>query len=204
MRAIKLTVVLLAIILMVGCRKSIERTMLPEHVTLMSGDIVLRCGSGITSRAVQMADGGGSYSHVGIVIDSAGILMIVHAVPDEHDSKDDIDRVKMDSPEKFFSSVRTSNGRVMRFTDSTMARKAADAAYAIYRRGTLFDHDYDASDTTMMYCCELVEHAYNKVAGISVTDSIRHDVNLPAFNLKQVMLPSDFIRSSRLKTIATF
>ena len=98
--------------LITGCREKHEYT-LYKGQKLKVGDIVLRCGSGMTSRAVQIADGGGCYSHVGIVVDSAGTLMIVHAVPHEHEDPKDEETVKMETPEAFFSSMRTSNGRIM-------------------------------------------------------------------------------------------
>lgn len=152
----KILIVIMLAVVLVGCRQHEEHTMLPDDVCLKAGDIVLRCGSGITSRAVQYADGGGCYSHVGMVVDSSGVMMIVHAVPDEHDGSNDVDRVKMDAADVFFSSMRTSNGRVMRYADSIAARRAAAEAYRIYRKRLLFDHDYNISDTTAMYCSELV------------------------------------------------
>lgn len=193
----------LTVFALVNCGGKGEYTLFPEDVQLKSGDIVLRCGSGITSRAVLYADGGGSYSHVGIVVDSAGVKMIVHAVPDEHDSKDDIDKVKMERPEKFFSSMRTSNGRIMRCQDSITAQRAGAEAYRLYRKTIYFDHDYDDRDSTKMYCCELVEFAYQK-AGMSIVGKERHDINLPAFSFDHVMLPSDFLNSEHLTTIRTF
>lgn len=194
---------LFAVLALVNCGRKGEYTLFPADVQLQPGDIVLRCGGGITSRAVLFADDGGSYSHVGIVVDSAGVMMIVHAVPDEQDYNEDVDRVKMDSPELFFSNIRTSNGRVMRCNNSKNGMRAAEEAYRIYKQGMLFDHDYDDSDTTKMYCCELVEYAYQK-AGMSIVDSIRHDINLPVFDFDHVILPSDFINSRHLTTIITF
>lgn len=186
-----------------GCREKPNYT-LYKGQELRAGDIVLRCGSGLTSKAVQIADGGGCYSHVGIVVDSAGMKMIVHAVPDEHDDNEKEDKVKMDTPEVFFSSTKTSNGRILRYNDETKARKAAETALRIYYKGFLFDHNYDESDTTSMYCCELVEYAYKKAASMSITDNARHNVNLPAFTFKNVILPSDFISSRHLHTTAIF
>lgn len=194
---------ILTALIITSCGVKTERTLFPEDLILEPGDIVLRCGSGITSRAVLFADGGGSYSHVGIVADSAGVMMIVHAVPDEHNNSSDVDRVKMDTPEDFFSNIRTSNGRIMRYQDCETAAKAATEAYMIYKRGTLFDHDYDDRDTTKMYCCELVEYAYQKV-GMTVVDTMRHDINLPVFSFDHVILPSDFVNSKYLRTIITF
>ena len=44
------------------------------------------------SQAVLLAEKDGAYSHTGIVVDSAGVLMIVHAVPGEPDFEGDEDR----------------------------------------------------------------------------------------------------------------
>ena len=191
------------LIFFVGCVGRSEYSLLPD-VTLKAGDIVLRCGSGMTSRVVRFADDGGIYSHVGIVVDSAGMMMVVHAVPDEHDTPDDVDRIKMDYPERFFSSIRANNGCVLRCIDSLAARRAALVALGVYRRRVLFDQDYDISDTTKMYCSEFVEYAYGKAAGFSITDGRRHDVNLPAIDFEDVILPSDFVESSRLRTVVVF
>lgn len=198
-----LIAVLLVLTSITACKDRQERTLLPSNVKLEAGDVVLRCGSGITSNAVRFADKGGSYSHVGIVVDSAGQMMVVHAVPDEHDTPNDEDRVKMDHAETFFSSMRTDNGLVLRHNDSTKTSKAAQEAYRIYRKGMLFDHDYDDRDTSRMYCCELVEYAYRK-AGVSIVGDRRHDINLPAMEFNHVMLPSDFVNSDRLTKIISF
>lgn len=171
---------------------------------LKAGDVVLRRGNGITSRAVLMADKGGCYSHVGIVAESSGVIVIIHAVPDEHDGPNDKDRVKMDAVETFFSSSRTSNGRILRHNDTLVAKRASEEALRIYRKGMLFDHDYNEKDTNLMYCCELVEYAYKAAGGLSITDNARHDINLPAFRYESVILPSDFINSRHLKTVSEF
>lgn len=203
MKGVMLSVMLMVVLLGTSCGSKVESSLLPPNVELQSGDIVLRCGSGVTSRAVLWADNGGSYSHVGIVVDSAGVKMIVHAVPDEHDGPEDVDRVKMERPELFFSSVRTSNGRVMRYPDSLKASKAGMEAYGIYQQGILFDHYYDDLDTTKMYCCELVEFVYQK-EGVSIVGPGRHDIHLPVLNYEHVMLPSDFLKSKKLETIVYF
>ena len=203
MNGLMLSVMLMVALLGTSCGSKVESSLLPPNVDLQSGDIVLRCGSGLTSRAVLWADNEGSYSHVGIVADSAGVKMIVHAVPDEHDGDEDVDRVKMERPELFFSSVRTSNGCVLRYPDSLKALKAGREAYRIYSRGMLFDHDYNDLDTTKMYCCELVEFVYQK-EGISIVGTERHDIRLPVLSYEHVILPSGFLNSKELKAIVYF
>lgn len=194
---------LLACTALGGCSKPEARCILPGGTRPRVGDVVLRRGNGMTSMAVMAADKGGVYSHLGIVADSAGQLMVVHAVPGEPDYKGDPDRVKMETVEKFFSSINASEGRIMRCHDRAAARRAADIAVAIYRRHVLFDHDYDDRDTSRMYCCELVEHAFSK-AGHPLVGPGRHSFTVPGMDLDSVMMPSDFLKSRRLTTVAAF
>lgn len=175
---------------------------MPQGTQLREGDVVLRMGSGITSHAVATADRDGQYSHIGIVADSCGTLMIVHAVPGEPDFAGDIDRVKLDKPEKFFNSIYAVRGAVYRPTDAKAGRRAAQSAMATYRRGTAFDHDYDSSDTSQMYCTELVAHAYHN-AGADVVGAPSHDINLPGLHTR-CWLPSDFHKAALLKSKYTF
>lgn len=198
-----LTIFLTTTIAISACHQNKEHS-LYNGQELRAGDIVLRCGSGLTSRAVIVADNGGNYSHVGIVVDSSGVMMIVHAVPGEHDFPNDFDRVKMDEAKTFFLTTRTKNGRILRYSDSIVAQKAAKAAHRLYKSGIIFDHEYDISDTSALYCSELVEYAYKQAGILSITDGIRHDVNLPVFNYEQVILPSDFVHSSQLTTVSEF
>ena len=177
-------------------------TLLPDDVQLRAGDVVFRRGSGFTSQAVLIAEGGGTYSHTGIVVDSAGVLLIVHAVPGEPAYDGDEDRVKMELPEAFFSRMRAHKGAVYRHIDSTAARRAAEQALATYRRSTLFDHDYDDRDTTKMYCTELVTHAFRQVQR-PLKGVHRQHLQLVGFEADCV-LPSDLQHCSELKEIATF
>ena len=186
-----------------GCHRGRPPVIIPEGVELRPGDVLLRRGSGMASRAVLMAGGGGDYSHVGIAADSAGVVMVVHAVPDEPDYPGDPDRVKMEPPAAFYDGGRADRGCVMRCADSAAARRAAARAVELYRRGTLFDHDYDDADTTRMYCCELVSAAF-RAAGTDIAPLPRHSVSLPGLRLDSVMLPSDFRRSPALRVVAEF
>ena len=177
--------------------------LLPEDIRLKPGDVVLRRGGGMASHAVLMADAGGAYSHVGMVVDSAGVMMVAHAVPGEPDYEGDPDRVKLEPPERYYDAGRADRGCVMRCADSLTAQRAAAKALGAYRRGALFDHDYDCSDTVRLYCCELVEMAYAG-AGMPIATLPRHNLSLPGLRLEGVILPSDFRRSRRLRVVAEF
>lgn len=186
-----------------GHRQVAEKTILPADVELREGDVVLRRGGGLTSHAVLAAEGGGAYSHVGIVADSCGTLVVVHAVPGEASREGEPDRVKADRPAQFFSNLRASRGSVWRHPDAQKARGAARQAMNYYARRLLFDHDYDDLDTTRLYCCELVEHAYNAV-GATLVGSRRHNFALPAASYRHLILPSDFTKGHRLRHVRSF
>ena len=179
-----------------------ERMILPDDLVLTEGDIVFRRGTGLMSLTVVAADGG-KYSHMGIVVDSAGVKMVVHAVPDEPDFPGDVDRVKMELPSKFFSTFNAVMGEVMRHKDKKVAEVAAREALRLYRRGILFDHDYDDSDSTKLYCSELVEMAYLG-AGVSLAEERRHDFIVPGFHFEHVIMPTDIYESSMIRTISRF
>ena len=176
--------------------------LMPDTTVVRPGDIVFRRGGGFTSHAVVTLDAHGYYSHVGMVVDTAGRMMVVHAVPGEPDFEGDPDRVKMDRPEHFFSSQYTSIGEVCRAKDSATARQAAQVAMAVYRRHTLFDHDYDDHDSVRMYCTELIVHAYAR-AGLPLVGSARHEVRLPMLTA-DCIFPSDIRNSRQLESLITF
>lgn len=195
-------ILLMVGLMMVGCASGDFHSILPEGVQLKAGDVVFRRGGGMTSRAVLMADAKGEYSHIGIVVDSAGQKMIVHAVPGEPDFEGDEDRVKMDRPEHFFSTEFTIIGEICRPKDSLIAARAAEVAIRQYRKGVLFDHDYDERDSTKMYCTELIAYAFRQ-AGYEIASGERHHVNLPIVRA-DCIFPSDIYSSNFLESILMF
>ena len=197
--ALGCAVILTAVIMVCGCScNDTPRSIMPSHCTLRTGDVVFRRGSGVTSHAVIALDRQGEYSHVGIVVDSAGVKMVVHAVPGEPDYEGDPDRVKMDPPEKFFSTINAQLGEVCRPKDSLVALRAAEEALKIYRRHTLFDDSYDENDTTSMYCTELVVYAFRK-AGKELLGHERHHISTPILKV-DCMFPSDVRKSDFLES----
>ena len=200
----KLFTIMIAVAMLASCAETEQRSILPKGCELRAGDVVFRRGSGLTSRAVLAADRNGAYSHIGIVVDSCGVMMVVHAVPGEPDHEGDPDRVKMDTPQRFFSSMNARIGEVKRLRgDSATALRAARFAVDVYKRGTLFDHDYDDTDTTKMYCCELIDFVYRK-AGRSLAGQKRHYFHLPGLNPIRCILPSDICNSGELDTVMSF
>ena len=191
-----------AVVLLCGCRHDGTASILPPDCRLLPGDVVFRRGGGVTSHAVLIAEQDGVYSHVGMVVDSAGVPMIVHAVPDEPDFEGDSDRVKMDPPAVFFRRSRSSQGAVLRHRDTVAARRAAAEALMVYGRHVAFDHDYDDRDTTRMYCTELVTHAFLR-AGRPLQGISHHHLRFLDIDAHCV-LPSDILHCQDLQVIIQF
>ena len=122
-----------------SCRKGCQ---------LRAGDVVFRRGGGVTSYAVLVADPEGNYSHVGIVADSAGKKIIIHAVPGEPDYQGDSWPWRPTRPN--ISSLRyMPAGALFAGTKIRHSRQGIQVGpVQMFRAHVLFDHDYNLKDTT--------------------------------------------------------
>lgn len=173
-----------------------------QTVCFQEGDIAFREGRGWESRIIRMMDPHGTYTHAGIVTDSGGQWMVIHAVPNEPDFPGDIDRIKLEPVTAFFEKSRASHGEIKRITDAVKAQKAARIALHLYQKRTPFDHAYNDKDSTSMYCTELVDFSFRK-AGISLTDEHDRKSGFSGFT-GSYLFPSDLSKSSSLTSIFKF
>lgn len=197
---------LLSVLIWGGCHKNADTdahpVQLPQHL-FRDGDIVFRKGTGITSRVVLTADREGTYSHTGILRRKNGRWFVIHAVPGEPDFKDDPDRVKMETIESFFEHKKAVNGAIMRIPeDSAAAHRATMNAERLYEARILFDHDYNLTDTTKMYCTELIDFVYRK-EGIDLPEGRISQLNIPGFR-GEYLLPNDIAQSKQLLMIHSY
>lgn len=159
---------------------------------LRSGDLIFREGPSLNSKLVKSASNS-RFSHVGIVYRSRqGKWMVVHAVPNESESHAP-DWVKCEPIEEFLARDKTIAAKFMR-VDCTDKQAQGAACYAIAkaRSKTLFDNDYDLTDTTRLYCTELVWQAYKR-QGINLVPTLRRILLLG--KAKVVIFPVDFLDS---------
>lgn len=176
---------------------------MPDYVELRDGDILFRRGTGFTSHIVASADVNGQYSHVGIVCMTDSGAMVVHAVPDEPDYPGDPDRVKLERPAQFFAETNAQRGAIGRPINGEAAHDAAMLAYEAYKRHTLFDHNYDDSDSTSLYCCELITRVFES-AGLKLTTPGTHALHLAGIIDVNCTLPSDIFNSQNISILSIF
>jgi hypothetical protein len=159
----------------------------------------------VKSQAILRADTVGLYTHAGIVVKYGSVFMIIHITPGEREAGETEDRIKMESPEVFFSKERATFGGVYRLRGDTagIAQTAAHQALQLYDKGIVFDHDYLLEDSTEMYCTELVWRVYLK-SGMDITCGSRSEIsNVPLFSGVYI-LPSDIYNNKELFLVFQF
>ncbi len=193
----------MASLVIVGCHRDSRAVefVLSDTVHLQSGDIVFRLGESKESRAVSTVDRKGEYSHVGMVMNVNGRWMVLHAVPNEHDSKQEKDSVKLEPLGRFFRSDRAVKGGIYRFPvtpEDTF--RLLQKGQQLYARHPLFDGQFDCEDTTEFYCSELVYFLFLNTLNMDITEGRRHQ--LPLF--PDLIFCSDIIQNPKLEEIYTF
>ena len=182
--------ILLILLLITSCRSGGNiHTATPPEIPISnfrSGDIVFRLGRTLESRAIA-ADGG--YSHVGIIIRNDSTLLVVHIEPSRNGSE----LTKYESLEQFFHPDNATSGAVMRIENLDSTQLATVENYLFSCKNISFDHNYKLSDSTQMYCTELVYRAFLEI-GIEITN-VRHRVPLVQ---EEVILPTDIFKSDKL------
>jgi uncharacterized protein YifE (UPF0438 family) len=118
----------------------------------------------------------------------------------EHEFKGDVDRVKCESVERFASRYPNADlGLYRPQVTEEQVRVAVSNALRLSDERVHFDHDYDLSDSTKLYCTEFVEHVYS-LAGVSISQGRRTHITFPSLSGDHI-LPSDLTEGGNLKPI---
>ena len=158
------------------------------YTQMRDGDLAFRNGRGIYSELLLMTKKQCPdtlyYSHIGLVVndpaEDGDHWVIVHAVPDEPDFKGDFDRVKVSTPEEFFSMERAYHGELVH-TGVDFPRDLVYEALGFARDSVRFDNDYDLEDGTKLYCTELIHRLYSAL-GVDLTEGRRSNDFMSVFH----------------------
>ncbi len=200
-----LLIVLLSLLLL-SCGKThrSQQVEIEGMEEFREGDLVLRCGSGAESRVVTTASQA-PFSHIGILhYDSISKgWMVVHAVPGES-AKGEPEFIKAEAIDKFYGSDRAISGAWLRVRCSDEdASRAANYALDKERQRVEFDNDYSLSDTTQLYCTELVWRAYGQ-QGIDISGGGRSDAPQFICSDGECIFPSHIVNSETTLFIKYF
>ena len=162
---------------------------------LREGDLAFRKGTGTLSHAITWTPNNKNFSHSGVVFRRPdGEWVVVHAVPDERESRSDFDRVKAESLNRFFGRRLCIYGELVHtpLTDTVTLSRMRARAFGWARDSVRFDHNYDMRDTSELYCTELVWSLYRR-EGVDLSDGRRTIVNLPAMP-DTLLFPEDLYK----------
>ena len=152
---------------------------LPGHIKLQSGDLVFRTGNSVASHTVTLTDQNSVYSHVGMLLWTGKRWQVLHAVPNERESENEKDSVKLEDIGVFFRSDRASQGGIYRIPlaeDDTL--KLLQKGLTLYQQHLLFDNAFDDQESSAFYCTELVWFIYKNELDIDLSQGRRHKVPL--------------------------
>lgn len=189
---------LMGTMLAIVCTKSRETVILDGQEAFREGDLVLRCGYGTESHIVTETSNS-NYSHIGILHFDAGKSqwMVVHAVPGEA-GKGKPEWLKAEPIADFFAPDRAIRGAWMRVDCPDSIAEAA-TRYALQKvaKRVEFDNDYLLSDTTQLYCTEMVWQAFLH-QGLDISDQRRHNVPTLFSEDGECIFPCDIEMSSKI------
>ena len=189
---------LMGTMLAIVCTKSRETVILDGQEAFREGDLVLRCGYGTESHIVTETSNS-NYSHIGILHFDAGKSqwMVVHAVPGEA-GKGKPEWLKAEPIADFFAPDRAIRGAWMRVDCPDSIAEAA-TRYALQKvaKRVEFDNDYLLSDTTQLYCTEMVWQAFLH-QGLDISDQPRHNVPTLFSEDGECIFPCDIEMSSKI------
>jgi hypothetical protein len=167
---------------------------------LQAGDIAFRRGESIASEVVLYNDIDGRYSHVGLVVETDSGLMVAHSVPGKTSTQETIDVIQIEHINHFFEPKVSVRGEIMRMNlDSVQRHLLNILALKKVDDKVPFDHNYDLSDTTKLYCTELLQLLFKNI-GIDLAQGRITPINVPGLSNNYIM-PSDIYNNNNLKTI---
>ena len=195
---------LLTALLLCGCAGRHDIVLLTGQEDFREGDLVLRCGYGAESQVVTEASQS-IYSHIGILhYDKlTAQWQVIHAVPGEAE-RGEPERLKAEPISVFYAPDRAIRGAWLR-VDCPDSIAAAAARYALQKveEQVAFDNDYLLSDTTQIYCTELVWLAYLH-QGIDLSEGHRHEVPTVFSEDGACIFPCDIEKSTKIIYVKPF
>lgn len=163
-----------------------------------TGDLVFVRGRSWRSRIVLLFNSGGSdFSHVGLVWRRNGKAFVIHATPTSSNNPEG-GGVMLDPLRQFLSTKHVSQAALYRVNDRNrdIAKRAAATAQQYAARALPFDHDFDASTPSKLYCTELIWRAY-RAAGLNLRGTFSVSDTDP-------LLPAALSQSRSLIEVARF
>lgn len=169
-------------------------TITTEMPELQAGDLVFRRCEGLTSQFVDVMDGSGEFSHVGIVwISNTGESFVVHALPGEDDTEGYVQTTPL---MEFVAHPEVTSFAVFRLSKEfePQAQNAAAWAHSLVDR-VKFDSGFDLETEDELYCTELIWRAYLQT-GLDLTNNTFDVFDAPILGSNIYIFPSRLLNNT--------
>ena len=144
-----------------------------ERALLQPGDIVLRKGFGWLSESIsRYCPDAVEVSHCGILVLHRGEPHVIHSVSS---SASDWDGVQMHALSDFCAQSQRNSLVVVRFNAPDAGQRLSAYAHQKLQQRIPFDHAFDPTDTTALYCSELVWSAIHSASQVDILNSSGYD-----------------------------
>lgn len=176
--------VLLSFLAIIGCntpKKQVESPYkgLPNwslkelHAQVEPGDIMLKHGYGTISRWISLTlKEEVPLSHCALVLaktDSA--ITLLHSISGKLAEEDGVQTIKLKA---FTKDVMEGSLILMRKKKPQDINQLLRNAKSLLSRNVAFDHDFNAKDTSELYCSEVIAHLLNKTYGNTFFELVPH------------------------------
>lgn len=186
-----------------GCATRTPKTyptiQIPE-ADFRSADLAMRLGRSIESDLIARGgESGNRYSHIGLLIESDSGMIVVDIEPS---TDKESEQIKAQSVGDFFNPEKAIAGTIVRYDglDSMQINTLKNKTIELLNSSITFDHDYQQSDNSKMYCTELIEVLFN---AINISLSENRNRTLPLAK-EPVIMPSDISQNRNLKKIWSY
>lgn len=153
-----------------------------EIEQLKHGDIIMRKGYGLVSRVIATKlQGDYELSHCGVVIEREGMKYVVHTVSASYS---EIDGVQVQTISDFIRQSKPGSVVVNRFTDEALAGETVTGVMGYLKRSMPFDNNFDITDTSALYCTELIWRSLLERTGVDLFEGrYENEADLYSFDV---------------------
>ncbi len=154
---------------------------------VQNGDLITRTGNDFTSESLRsLNQKNKTYSHCGIVSIENDSIYIYHSVGGEFNP----DQKLLRETFEIFSEPYNNRGiGIYRFKiDENDVQQVIATAQQFFKRGLMFDLDFDLKTNERMYCAEFVSKTYQKASNSKLLFSTSHIANFEFIGVDDIFL----------------
>jgi hypothetical protein len=155
--------------------------------SIMNGDLITRTGKDYTSESLRsLNQRDKTYSHCGIISIEHDSIFVYHAIGGDFNPDQ---KIRRDALEDFAEPYSNKGIGLFRFniTDS-IKQQVVLLAKDEFKRGIMFDMDFDLKTDNRVYCAEFVYKCFTKGSGNKLVFNLSHIKDFEFIGIDDIFL----------------